>query len=138
MVGFADDSGGSGRGGVAAGGDVLEVGVFEAGWVFEAVAKEAVEGYVGCPDEGCGGGWMPVLEVAEEEEGEWEGEGVDEVVGRGPDAGVEEVAEHEEVGGEEEDGEEEPAVVEVLVKENGADKEAGFFNFEQESRAIEH
>ena len=37
---------------VAAGGDVLKVGVFEVGGVFEAVAEEAVEGDVGCPDEG--------------------------------------------------------------------------------------
>ena len=37
-------------------GEVLEVGVLEVGGVFEAVAEEAVEGYVGYPDEGDGGG----------------------------------------------------------------------------------
>ena len=68
MAGYVGDSGGSG-GGVAAGGDVLEVGVFEEGGVFEAVAEEAIEGDVGCPDEGDGCGHSPVLEVAEEEEG---------------------------------------------------------------------
>ena len=54
MVGFVGDGGGSG-GRVAAGGNVLEVGVLEEGRVFEAVAEEAVEGDVGCPDEGDGG-----------------------------------------------------------------------------------
>ena len=37
-------------------GEVLQVGVLEMGRVFEAVAEEAVEGDVGCPDEGDGGG----------------------------------------------------------------------------------
>ena len=37
-------------------GEVLEVGVLEAGRVFEAVAEEAIEGDVGCPDEGDGRG----------------------------------------------------------------------------------
>ena len=37
---------------VAAGGYVPEVGVFEEGGVFEAVAEEAVEGDVGGPNEG--------------------------------------------------------------------------------------
>ena len=73
---------------MAAGGDVLEVGVFEEGWVFEAVAEEAVEGDVGCPDEGDGfGASVPVLDVAGEEEGEREGEGVGEVVGGGAERG---------------------------------------------------
>ena len=58
---------GSGRS-VAEGGDVLEVGVLELGWVFEAVAEEAVEGDVGGPDEGDGCDQSPMLEVAEEEE----------------------------------------------------------------------
>ena len=49
--------------------DVLEVGVLEEGGVFEPVAEEAVEGDVGCPDEGDGCGEPPVLKVAEEEEG---------------------------------------------------------------------
>jgi hypothetical protein len=35
---------------------MLEVGVLEEGGVFEAVAEEAVEGDVSCPDEGDGGG----------------------------------------------------------------------------------
>ena len=41
--------------------DVLEVGVFEEGGVFEAVAEEAVEGYVGCPDEGDGLEWPGMM-----------------------------------------------------------------------------
>ena len=32
-------------------GEVLEVGVLEEGWVFEAVTKDAVERDVGGPDE---------------------------------------------------------------------------------------
>jgi hypothetical protein len=54
---------------VATDGDVLEVGVLEAGRVLEAVAEKAVEGDVGCPDEGDGCGERPVLDVAGEEEG---------------------------------------------------------------------
>ena len=61
-----------------------------------------------------------------------------EVVGRGTDAGVEEVAEHEEVGSEEEDGEEEPTVVEVLVGEEGEEEEGGFFKFQEEGGAGQH
>lgn len=79
-----------------------------------------------------------MLEVAEEEEGEWEREGVSEVVGCGADAGVEEVAEHEEVGSKEEDGEEEPARVEELVGVEGGEEEGGFFKFQEEGGAGEH
>jgi len=121
---------------VAAGGDVLEVGVFEEGRVFEAVAEEAVEGDVGCPDEG--EGLVPVLEVADEEEGEREGEGVGEVVDCGAEVDVDEVAEHEEVGCEEEDCEEKPAVVEVLVGEEDDGEEDGFFAAEEEGGAGQH
>lgn len=79
-----------------------------------------------------------MLDVAGEEEAERKGEGVDEVVGGGAGADVEEVAEHEEVGREEEDGEEEPAVVQVLVGEDGEDEEDGFFYAEQGGGAGEH
>lgn len=44
-------------------GEVLEVGVLEVGRVFEAVAEEAIEGYVGRPDECDGGCSLPVFEV---------------------------------------------------------------------------
>ena len=84
---------------------MLEVSVFEEGGVFQAVAEEAVEGYVGGPDEGDGGGSGPVVEIAAEEEDEGKGQGVGEVVGCCSYFGVEEITEHEEVGGEEEDGE---------------------------------
>ena len=40
---------------------MLEVGVFEEGGVFEAVAEEAVEGDVGGPDQGECFASMPVL-----------------------------------------------------------------------------
>jgi hypothetical protein len=62
---------------------------------------------------------MPVLDVAGQEKCEREGEGVGEVVEGGAGADVEEIAEHEEVGREEEDCEEQPAVVEVLIGEEG-------------------
>jgi hypothetical protein len=120
--------------------DVLEVGVLEVGRVFEAVAEDAVEGYVGCPDECDGEGELPVSGVADEEESEREreSEGVGEVVDCGADAGVGQVAEHEEVGCEEEDCEEEPAVVEVLVGEEGGEEESGFFDAEEVGGAAEH
>ena len=60
---------------------------------------------------------------------------MDEIVECGADAGVEKIAEHEEVGGEEEECEEEPAVVEVLVGEEGGEEEDGFFCAEQEGGA---
>ena len=56
---------------------------------------------------------------------------------KGTDAGVEEVAEHEEVGCEEEECEEKPAVVEVLVGEEG-EEESGFFDAEEGGGAGEH
>jgi hypothetical protein len=117
---------------------VLEVGVLEKGRVFETVAEETVEGDVGRPDEGQFGGEMPVLNVTGEEEGQREGQGVDEVVGRGAEAWVDEVGEHEEVGGEEEDCEEEPTVVEVLVGEDGEGEEEGFFDVQEDGGAGEH
>ena len=84
---------------------MLEVGVLEESWVLEAVAEEAVEGYVGGPDEGDGGGSGPVVEIAAEEEDEGKGLGVGEVVGCCSYFGVEEITEHAEVRSEEEDGE---------------------------------
>jgi hypothetical protein len=119
-------------------GDVLEVGVLEAGWIFEAVAEEAVYGYVGGPYEGDGGGEVPVLEIADEEESEREVESVGEVVGCGAEADVGEIAEHEEVWCQEEDCEKEPAVVEVLVDEEGEEEEDGIFGAEEEGGAGQH
>jgi hypothetical protein len=118
--------------------DVLEVGVLEVGGVFEAVAEEAVDGNVGCPDEGDGGGEGTMLDVAGEEESEGKSQGVGEVVGGRSDTWVDEVAEHEEVGREEEDGEEEPACVEMPVGEEGEDEEGGFFDAEEDGGAGEH
>jgi hypothetical protein len=118
-------------------GDVLEVGVLEEGGVFEAVAKEAVGGDVGCPDEGQGEGQAPVKDVAGEEEREREGYGVNEVVGCGADADVDEVTEHEEVRCEEEEDEEKPAVMEMLVGEEGECEDGGFFDSE-EGGGLEH
>jgi hypothetical protein len=137
MTGFAGDRGGSG-GGVAAGGDVLDVGVLEVGRVFETVAKEAVYGDVGDPDEGKCCGELPVQDVVGEEEREREGERMDEVVGGCSCARVDEVAEHEEIGSEEEEGEEKPAVVKMLIGEEGEDEEGGFFGAEEEGGAGEH
>lgn len=63
---------------------------------------------------------------------------MDEVVGCGSGAWVDEVAEHEEIGGEEEDGEEQPTVVEVLVGEEGEDDKGGFFEVEEDVGPGEH
>jgi hypothetical protein len=119
-------------------GEVLQVGVLEEGGIFEAEAEEAVQGDVGDPDERERGGKGPVEEIAEEQEGEGKGEGVDEVVGGGSEAGVEEVADHEEVGCEEEDGEEEPTVVEMVVGGEGGEEEDGFFDAEEGGGLSEH
>ena len=77
-------------------------------------------------------------DVADDQESEWEGEGVGEVVEAGADALVEQVAEHEEVWGEEEDGEEEPTRVEMMVGVEGEGEEGGFFEFQEEGGAGEH
>ena len=61
-----------------------------------------------------------------------------EVVSCGADAGVDEVAEHEEVGSEEEEREEEPAVVEMLVGEDGEGEDDGFFGAEKDGGAGQH
>ena len=119
-------------------GDQPQVRFLEGGWVLEAVAEEAVEGDVSDPDEGEGCGLMPVLGVTDEQEGQSEGEGVGEVVGCGADAGVDEVTEHEEVGREEEEREEEPAVVEMLVGEDGEGEDDGFFGAEKDGGAGQH
>jgi hypothetical protein len=63
-MGFVDDGDGSGCG-VAAGGNVLEMGVFEVGGVLEAVAQETVSGDVGCPDQGDGFGQVLMLDIAD-------------------------------------------------------------------------
>src|SRR5277367_5360490 len=72
--------------------DVLEVGVLEEGGVFEPVAEETVHGYVCDPDEGECRGEMPVEQIAGEQENEGKREGVDEIVERGTEARVREVA----------------------------------------------
>ena len=91
-----------------------------------------------CPYEadclGCG----PVLNVADEQKGERECERVDEVVEGSADANIEEVAEHGEVWREEEKCEEEPAVVEVLVGEEGEEEEDGFFDVEEHGGSGQH
>ena len=79
-----------------------------------------------------------MLDVADKEKGQRERESVGEVVNCGSDTGVDEVAEHEQVGGEEEDGEEKPAVVEVLVGEDGDEEEGEFFDVEEERGTGEH
>ena len=137
MAGFVDDGGGSG-GGVAASGNVLEMGVLEECGVFEAVAEEAVRGYVCDPDEGDCGGETPVQEISCEQESQGKREGVDEIVERGSEARVQEVADHEEVWSEEEDGEEKPAIVQVLVSEDGEGQEDGLFDAEQGGWAGQH
>ena len=93
--------------------------VFEEGRVFEAETQEAIYCDVGDPDEGDGRGRVPVQEIASEEKGDGEPEGVDEVVGCCACAWIHQKAEHEEIGSEEEYGEEDPAVVEMLVEEDG-------------------
>jgi hypothetical protein len=60
--------------------DVLEVSVFEVGWVFEAVAEEAVEGDVGDPDEGHGCEELVMRGERDKSECDWEDEGVGQVV----------------------------------------------------------
>jgi hypothetical protein len=56
---------------------------------------------------------------------------MDEVVGGGADSRIDEISEHEEVRSEKEDGEEEPACVEVLVREQSGEQEGGFFKTEK-------
>ena len=59
---------------------MLEVSVFEEGGVFKAVTQEAVEGYVGDPDEGdCYEDWV-IGGIGDEEESDWKDEGVGEIV----------------------------------------------------------
>jgi len=79
-----------------------------------------------------------VFDVARKQEEKREGDGVYEVVHGGAEADVGQEAEHGEVRGEEEDGEEEPAVVEVLVGEDGEDDESGFFKVEEDAWLREH
>jgi len=61
-----------------------------------------------------------------------------EVVSCGSEANVCQVAEHEEVGSEKEEGEERPAVVEMLVGDDGEDEEGGFLDSEEDRRLGEH
>ena len=56
------------------------MGVLEEGGVLEAVAEEAVEGYVGRPDESYGGCEGVVGYIGDEEEWNGEEESVGEVV----------------------------------------------------------
>jgi hypothetical protein len=115
--------------------DVLEVGVLEEGWIFEPVAEQSVHGYVCDPDEGERGGKVRVKQVAGEQESEGKREGVDEIVERSPEARVQEIASHEEVGREKEDGEESPAVVQALIGEDGDGQEDGLLDAEQDGWA---
>jgi hypothetical protein len=119
-------------------GDVLEVSVFEEGGVFEAVAQETIEGDVGDPYEGYGRSRLPVQEIACEEKGDGEPEGVSEVISCGAEARVDQVAGHEEIRSQEEDCEEQPAVVQVLVEEEDGGEKEGFFDAEKDGWAGQH
>lgn len=61
-----------------------------------------------------------------------------EVIDRCAEARADKVASHEEIWSEEEDGEEKPAVVQVLVEEEGDQEETGFFDAEQDGWAGQH
>ena len=100
-------------------GNVLKVGVLEEGGVLESVAEEPVEGYVRDPDERERGGDVPVEQITGEQESQGKCEGVDEIVEDGSEARVQEIADHEEVWSEKQDGEEKPAVVQVLIGDDG-------------------
>ena len=63
---------------------------------------------------------------------------MDEVVSCRSEANVGQVAEHEEVGSEEEEGEERPAVVEMLVGDDGEGEDDGFFGAEKDGGSGEH
>ena len=103
----------------------------------DAKVQQAIKGDVGDPDEGdgCRGGVPEVQSGGEESERDEER--VAEVVQGGSDAGVEEIAEHEEVRREEEDGEEEPAEVQVSVEQDGCGEDGEFFDAEEDGGAGE-
>ena len=63
---------------------------------------------------------------------------MNEVVSCGSKANVGQVAEHKEVGSEEEDGEERPAVVEMLVGDDGENEEGGLLDSEEDRWLGEH
>ena len=63
---------------------------------------------------------------------------MDEVVSCRSEANVGQVAEHEEVRSEEEEGEERPAVVEMLVGDDGEDEEGGFLDSQEDGWLGEH
>ena len=112
--------------------DVVEVGVVEAGGVFEAEAKHTVEADVADPDGGEGKQNGFGFEEANRDERRWSEIGVGEVVAGGSEADADEIAEHEEIGCKEEHGEEEPTGVEVAVEENGRKKNESAFDLKQE------
>jgi len=117
---------------------MLEVGVFEEGGIFEAVAQEAVEGDMADPDKGDRNQQWLMWAIGDCEQKKGHAVGVSEVVDGGASSWIDEVAEHKDVWCEEEDGEEEPAELEMVVEENDSDEEADVFELEKDGGAGEH
>src|SRR5271165_5441485 len=88
--------------------DATEMGVDEASRIFEAIAKRTIETDVGGPNEGDGDCRLAREESAGSRQNERRDIGVDDIVGRRPDARPRQVAEHAEIGGEEENHEQRP------------------------------
>ena len=112
--------------------NMLNVGVVEAGRVFEAEAEHTVEADVTDPDDGERKQNRFRFEQGDRQERRWSEIGVDEVVAGGSDADAGEIAEHAEIGCKDEHGEEEPTGVEVAVEENGRKKNESAFDLKQE------
>jgi len=77
--------------------NMLNVGVVEAGRVFEAEAEHTVEADVTDPDDGERKQNRFRFEQGDRQERRWSEIGVDDVVADGSDAGSGEIAEHEKI-----------------------------------------
>ena len=119
-------------------GDALDVGVFECSWVFEPVAQGAVERDMAYPNQRYCDETRLVLDVAEGEEAQWEGNPVAEVVKSGSGAGIRKVAKHRDVRDEKENGEEQPAETEVRIEQYGGRQQKCVFQTEQKGRTSQH
>src|SRR6185437_13499311 len=118
--------------------DALEVSVLESGGIFQAVTQQAVEKDVRQPDERRGHQRVAMGRNREEKQDDRQHEKVAEVVAGRAHARPAEVAQHKEIGREEEDGEQQPAEMQIAVKQQRQDEQDSLFDTEKQGWTSEH
>ncbi len=104
------------------------MGVFEVCRIFQPIAKDAVEGDVGEPDDRNRRERGAMEGESDSEESEGNHKKVAKIVECGPKTRVREISKHERVRREKKQPEQQPTEVEMGVEEDSRCEEGGFFD----------